>query len=63
MDFSEKRELSKKLIPFYKSFLSSIANLEIEFKINECLKNSENLDLSSFFNALLGKNIKSIDLW
>jgi hypothetical protein len=31
-----------------------------EFKINECAKNSEILDLSLFLNVLSRKNIKKI---
>ncbi len=46
-----------------KNFQKAQANLyEIEYKINEWPKKFENLDLRSFFNKLLGKNMKSIYL-
>jgi hypothetical protein len=45
----------KKLFSF---FLESFRyNFKFEFKINECAKNSEYLDLSLFLNVLSRKNI------
>jgi hypothetical protein len=41
-------------------FTRGLPDFEIEYKINEWPKNSENLDLRSLFNILSGKNIKTI---
>jgi hypothetical protein len=43
---------------FLKVFSPKFAGFKIEFKINEWLYNSENLNLRRFFYKLLGKNIE-----
>jgi hypothetical protein len=44
---------------FLKVFSHEFADFEIDYKINEWLIKSENLDLRSFFKEILRKNIKS----
>jgi hypothetical protein len=46
----------------FESFSLSVVKFEFKFKITKWLKNSEILNLRSFFNELSGKNIKPIYL-